>query len=204
MKIKCLIVDDHQLFNDGLALILNESKKFEVFAQIFDSRNAYHKCFQNKVDLVLVDYNMPNLNGLELVKQLSTLPYKPKIVVISMYADRREIEQFEKQGADGYFTKTTPSNLLLSKLIEIVNGASYFEHHQQENRPKDQFYLKNQFTKREVEVLKLLKKEYTTEQIATELGLSYYTIETHRKNINQKMKFTSKKEYFDFLEQYVE
>lgn len=204
MKIKCIIVDDHQLFNDGLSLILKESKKFEISEQIYDSRQAYFKCIQKTVDLVLVDYNMPNLNGIEVVKQLKTLPYSPKIVIISMYADQREIEQFEKLGANGYFTKTTPANVLLGKLLEIVDGASYFDHHQQENRPKDQFYLKNHFTKREVEVLKLLKKEYTTEQIATELGLSYYTIETHRKNINQKMKFDSKKEYFDFLEQYVQ
>lgn len=204
MKIKCLIIDDHQLFNDGLALILKESKEFEIIEQIYDSRQAYFKCIQKTVDLVLVDYNMPNLNGLEVVKQLKTLPYSPKIVIISMYADHREIQQFEKLGANGYFTKTTPANVLLGKLLEIVKGASYFDHHQQENRPKDQFYLKNQLTKREVEVLKLLKKEYTTEQIATTLKLSYFTVETHRKNVNQKMKFSSKKEYYDFLEGFTE
>jgi len=204
MKLKCLLIDDHHLFNDGLALILKESGKFDVIEQVYDSRQAYFKCMQRVVDLILVDYNMPHLNGLEVVKQLKTLSCSPKIVIISMYADTREIEQFEKLGANGYFSKTTPANLLVAHLLEVVNGKNYFDYHRKENKPADNFYTKNQLTKREVEVLKLLKKEYTSEQIATEMGLSYYTIETHRKNINHKMKFASKKEFYDFLENFVE
>lgn len=200
MKLKCLIIDDHHLFNDGLALILKESGKFDVIEQIYDSRQAYFKSSQQVADLILVDYNMPHLNGLEVVKQLKTLHYSPKIVIISMYADTREIEQFETLGTNGYFSKTTPANLLVSHLLEIINGKTYFDYHKKENKPESHFYNKNQLTKREIEVLKLLKKEYTTEQIATEMGLSYYTIETHRKNINQKMKFASKKEFYDFLD----
>jgi DNA-binding NarL/FixJ family response regulator len=203
MKLKCLIIDDHHLFNDGLVLILKESGKFEVMEQIYDSRQAYSKCTQHTADLILVDYNMPHLNGLEVVKQLKTLNYSPKIVVISMYADHREIEQFETLGVNGYFSKTTPANLLVSQLIQILKGENYFDYHKNENKPTDNFYNKNQLTKREVEVLRLLKREYTTEQIANQMGLSYYTIETHRKNINQKMKFGSKKEFYDFLENFI-
>jgi len=64
-------------------------------------------------------------------------------------------------------------------------------------------FLKPDYTKREVEVLRLFKREYTTEQISTQMGLSYYTIKTHRKNINQKMKFDSKKDFYDFLENFI-
>lgn len=204
MKLKCFIIDDHHLFNDGLALILKKSKKLEVIEQVYDSRQAYFKCMQHKADLILVDYNMPHLNGLEVVKQLKALAYSPKIVIISMYADKREIEQFEALGANGYFSKTTPADLLVSRLLQIIKGENYFDYHKKENKPESHFYNKNQLTKREVGVLKLIKKEYTTEQIAAEMGLSYYTIETHRKNINQKMKFTSKKEFYDFLEGFTE
>lgn len=204
MKLKCLIIDDHHLFNDGLTLILKESGKFDVIEQIYDSRQAYFKSSQRVADLILVDYNMPHLNGLEVVKQLKTLLYSPKIVIISMYADTREIEQFISLGANGYFSKTTPADLLVSRLLQIIKGENYFDYHKKENKPDNQFYTKNQLTKREVEVLKLLKKEYKTEQIAAEMGLSYYTIETHRKNINQKMKFTSKKDFYNFLEKFIE
>ena len=204
MKLKCLIIDDHHLFNDGLTLILKESGKFDVIEQIYDSRQAYFKSSQRVADLILVDYNMPHLNGLEVVKQLKTLLYSPKIVIISMYADTREIEQFISLGANGYFSKTTPADLLVSRLLQIIKGENYFDYHKKENKHDNQFYTKNQLTKREVEVLKLLKKEYKTEQIAAEMGLSYYTIETHRKNINQKMKFTSKKDFYNFLEKFIE
>ena len=203
MKLECLIIDDHQLFNEGLALILKESGKFLVLEQIYDSRQAYIKCTQNTADLILIDYNMPHLNGLEVVKQLRSLKYSPKIVIISTYADHREIEQFEALGANGYFSKTTPPNLLVSRLLQIVKGENYFDYHKKENKPDSHFYNQNQLTKREVDVLKFIKKEYTTEQIATEMSLSYHTIETHRKNINQKMKFASKREFYDFLENFI-
>ncbi len=107
MKLECIIIDDHHLFNEGLALILKQSETFLVLEQIYDSRQAYVKCTQNKADLILIDYNMPYLNGLEVVKQLRSLTYSPKIVIISTYADHREIEQFEELGVNGYFSKTT-------------------------------------------------------------------------------------------------
>ena len=144
MKLKCLIIDDHHLFNDGLALIFKESGKFEVIEQIYDSRQAYLKCTQCMADLILVDYNMPHLNGLEVVKQLKTLPYSPKIVIISMYANHREIGQFEALGVNGYFSKTTPAKLLVEQLVEILKGENYFDYHKNENKPTDNFYNKNQ------------------------------------------------------------
>ncbi len=201
MKYNCIIIDDHTLFNDGLSMILKESESFIVMDQIFDSRQAYHKCFSLSPDLVLVDYNMPNLNGLEVVKQLRSLPKIPKIVVLSMYAELKDIVLFESHGVNGYISKTIPANELINRLSQIMDGKNYFEKKQKEKVSKtDSFSQKNQLTKRELEILKLLKKEYTTEQMAQSLNLSYYTVETHRKNINQKLKFDSKKEYFEFLE----
>ena len=73
MKTTTIIIDDHTLFNDGLRLILKESKSFEVIEQIYDSRHAYHKCFTLMPGLTIVDYNMPYLNGPEVVKQLKSL-----------------------------------------------------------------------------------------------------------------------------------
>ncbi len=202
MKTKTVIIDDHTLFNDGLSLILKESGSFEVIEQIYDSRQAYFRCFSLLPQLVMIDYNMPHMNGLEVVKQLKTLKLEVKIVVVSMYADKREIALFKEAGVDAYVTKTTPSNELIATLKKVMQGEKIFESNLN-NKPiieKDAFALKHSLTKRETEILKLIKKEYTTEQIATILGLSYYTVETHRKNVNQKMKFKTKKEFSDFLE----
>ncbi len=203
MKTTTIIIDDHTLFNDGLRLILKESKSFEVIEQIYDSRHAYHKCFTLMPGLIIVDYNMPHLNGLEVVKQLKSLNYEKKVVIVSMYADKKEIALFEEAGVDGYITKTTPANILIESLQRILSGEKvYVTNNFNKLAPeKDSFSKSHQLTKREVEVLKLLKKDYTNEQIATILKLSYYTIETHRKNINNKINFSTKKEFYDFLEQ---
>jgi DNA-binding NarL/FixJ family response regulator len=202
MEIQTVIIDDHTLFNDGLSLILKESGSFKVIEQIYDSRQAFFKCFSLQPQLVMVDYNMPYFNGLEVVKQLKTLKMDAKIVIVSMYAEKREIALFEEIGVDAYITKTTPAKELIAILKKVMQGEKIFES-SFNNKPiieKDAFALKHNLTKRETEILKLIKKEYTTEQIATALNLSFYTVETHRKNVNQKMKFKTKKEFFDFLE----
>jgi DNA-binding NarL/FixJ family response regulator len=195
-----IIIDDHSLFNDGLALILKESD-FKVIEQVYDSRQAFFKCYSLRPDLVIIDYNMPNLNGLEVVKQINSLDYDCKIVIVSMYADKKEIALFKEEGVDGYINKTTPAADLIQALNAILKGEKVFITNAIEKPKvqKDEFEKKHRLTKRELEILKLIKDDYTTEQIATSLELSYYTVETHRKNIKHKLNFDTKQEYYDFL-----
>jgi DNA-binding NarL/FixJ family response regulator len=196
-----IIIDDHSLFNDGLCLILKESKYFNVIEQIYDSRHAYFKYLSLRPKLVIVDYNMPHLNGLEVVKQIKTLNYDSKIVIVSMYADKKEISLFKEQGVDGYINKTTSAPDLINALKSIMKGEKVFLSNavQKIEVQKDEFMLKHQFTKREMEILKLIKQDFSTEQIASHLNLSYYTVETHRKNINHKANFNTKQEFYEFL-----
>ena len=201
MKNKVIIIDDHALFNEGLSLILKESGQFNVIKQVYDSRQACYDCQLLVPELVLIDFNMPYLNGLEVAKQLKEILLLSKIVVISMYAEPREIALFKEVGVDGYISKTTNGVELITALKKIMSGETFFEKPMEKKMiEKDSFALQHQLTKREMEVLKNIKKGFTTEQIAKELGLSFYTIETHRKNINQKLKFKTRKEFYDFLE----
>lgn len=202
MKTKTIIVDDHSLFNDGLRLILKESGAFDVIEQVYDSRQAYHKCFSLMPALIIVDYNMPYLNGLEVVKQLKSLAYDKKVVIVSMYADKRELELFDQVGVDGYITKTTPGSTMVTTLQRILAGEKVFvtNNFNKEVLDKDSFAKQHQLTKREAEVIKLMGKDYTSEQMAEAMHLSVFTIETHRKHINQKLKFNSKQEFYEFLE----
>ncbi len=201
MITKVLIIDDHQLFNDGLSLILKESKDFKVVGQVYDSRQALYKCQALNPDLVLVDFNMPYLDGLAVVQQLGTLMKTFKVVVISMYANSKEIALFKESGVDGYLPKTTPAKELRNILRRIMHGEQLFKSLAAEKAAasKDSFVLKYQLTKREVEIMRALKKGYTTEQTAQELNLSYFTVETHRKNINQKLNLKTRNEFYDFL-----
>lgn len=195
-----IIIDDHSLFNDGLSLILKESG-FKVVEQVYDSRQAYFKCYSLRPSLVIIDYNMPHLNGLEVVKQINSLDYDCKIVIVSMYADKKEIALFKDQGVDGYINKTTPAPDLIRALNAILKGEKVFISNAivKPELQKDEFEKKHRLTKRELEILKLIKDDYTTEQIATSLSLSFYTVETHRKNIKHKLNFETKQEYYDFL-----
>lgn len=202
MKTRTVIIDDHALFNEGLALILKESGSFEVVGQIYDSRQAVYQCQTLVPQLVLVDYNMPHLNGLEVVKQLRNLPSKPRIVIISMYADKQELKLFAEANVEGYLTKTTSSAELVESLKKVMAGDKIISvgRQQKESNVKDFFALKHQLTKREYQIVLGLKDGKTTEQLAQDLGLSYLTVETHRKNINAKLKLNSKNEFYDFLQ----
>jgi len=133
---------------------------------------------------------------------LQTLMSKPKIVIISMYAEKRELKLFSAVNVDGYLSKTTPSAELISSLNKIVAGDKIISVGtvNKEKPARDFFALKHQLTKREYEIVLGLKEDRTTEQIAQQLGLSYLTVETHRKNINAKLKLRSKQELFEFLQ----
>jgi DNA-binding NarL/FixJ family response regulator len=205
MKTTTIIVDDHSLFNDGLRLILRESEIFEVIEQIYDSRDTYQKCLELKPALIIVDYNMPHLSGLEVVKQLQNLDYNKKVVIVSMYADKKEIALFEEAGVNGYFTKTTPANILVESLKKIMNGEKVIvaNNFNKATTDTDNLAKRYKLTKREIEIVKLVGKSYTSEQIASALNLSFYTVETHRKNINQKLNFESKQEFYEFLRELV-
>ena len=202
MKIRTVIIDDHTLFNDGLALILKESNEFDVVGQVYDSRKAIYSCQSLIPQLILVDYNMPYLNGLDVVAQIKELTSKPKVVIISMYADKKELNLFKVADVDGFLTKTTSANELIASLRKIIAGDKIISagREPKESSVKDFFALKHQLTKREYEIVKLLKDGETTDEIANKLGLSYLTVETHRKNINAKLKLHNKQDFYNFLQ----
>ncbi|OIN55531.1 response regulator transcription factor [Arsenicibacter rosenii] len=204
MKIPVLIIDDHQLFSDGLSLILKESNQFDVVGQVFDSRQAIYQCLSIRPSLVLIDFNMPEINGLTIVNELKAQSFSGKIVVISMYAGNKEIEMFKDSGVDGYLPKTTPASKLIDALCGVMSGDQVFESlvTKKELTVKDSFTMKNRLTKREADILRAIKKGMTTEDVANYLNLSYYTVETHRKNINQKLNIRSKVEFYDFLSKF--
>lgn len=203
MPIRTILIDDHRLFNDGLSLVLRESPDFVVVDQVYDSREAFAACLRHTPDLVLVDFNMPHLDGLAVVGQLRQLPAACKVVVISMYAEKREIARFNALDIAGYIAKTVAADRLLTLLRQVMQGQRVIETDMPQGTaplPGDVFQVKYGLTKREIEILKGVKRGLTTEQIADELFLSYFTVQTHRKNISQKLPFATKKDFYDFLE----
>jgi DNA-binding NarL/FixJ family response regulator len=200
---RTVLIDDHQLFNDGLKLILANSPDFTVVEQVFDSQLACEVCAQHQPDLVLVDFNMPHLDGLAVVQQIKQLPFRCRIVVVSMYAEQPEIARFKALNVNGYIAKTVPAERLLQLLEWVMEGERVFETDIVSATPAtlpDFFWLRYQLTRREVEILQRIKAGLSSEQIAAELELSYHTVQAHRRNINRKLPFKTDKELYDFLD----
>ena len=188
--IKLLIVDDHRLFSNGLAALLEKYEDFEVLKQVDDSRNAIHEVQNLNPDVVLIDFNMPNINGLELTKILLEGFPKLKILILSMYDDERFVKDFKQAGAKGYLTKTEEIETVKQAILSIYQGKKVFNKLDfiSPNLHNEELFLKKfAITRREKEVIDLIVLGKTTRQISEHLGISYYTAETHRKNIYIKL-----------------
>lgn len=201
---RTILIDDHQLFSDGLRLILNASPHFRVVEQVFDSRQALTACLQHRPDLVLLDINMPHLNGAEVVMQLQSLPHCCRTVMLTMYAEKREIDRFKALDVAGFLAKTIPADQLLTALADIMQGKRVINTDSPVEKPtphsSDYFQLRPKLSKRELQVLRGVRQGLTTEQIALQLELSYFTVQTHRKNARRKLPFETERELFDFLD----
>jgi DNA-binding NarL/FixJ family response regulator len=188
--IKILIVDDHKLFSNGLAALLEKYEEFEVLKLVEDSRNAIFEVQNTNPDVVLIDFNMPNINGLELTKLLLEEYSTLKILILSMYDDERYIRDFKQAGAKGYLTKTEEIEVVKQAILDIYAGKKVFRKMDfvNQNAHNDELFLKKfAITRREKEIIDLIIEGMTTRQISEHLGISYYTAETHRKNIYVKL-----------------
>jgi DNA-binding NarL/FixJ family response regulator len=124
--------------------------------------------------------------------------------MISAYSDEKVVDQAKKAGADGYILKNSSKDELMKAIIDVVSGNTHFDLQNEPNqddafKKMDIFLRKYNLTKREKEILLYLKQTYTNQQIADKLFLSVYTVETHRKNIMQKLQLSSPAALVKFL-----
>lgn len=180
--IKIIIVDDHQMFLDGLFSVLSKQENIEVLFVENKAKNALKKIKKQIPNLVITDISMPEMNGLEFIKTLNKLYPEIKILVLSMFAN---IQSFD--GIDGYLLKEVDSKDLIAAINGIVlKDKKYFE--AVENKKEDFDYKKNILSQREKQLIQLIALEHTTEEIAKKLFISKHTVESHRKNIFFKLR----------------
>lgn len=188
-NIRVMIVDDHRLFNDGLCGMLNSEEGFNVVAQVYDSREAMRMVLEYHPDVVLVDFNMPHLNGIELTEELTRQVKELKVLILSMYTEEIYIDRFRKSQSRGYLFKTASLEEVAAAIRVVHAGGTYFPGSTvRKNVHQDDLFLKKlKLSGRELEVMQLVKEGLTTKEIATRLNISFYTAETHRKNIKVKI-----------------
>ncbi|ATL46693.1 DNA-binding response regulator [Chitinophaga caeni] len=192
MKARIIIADDHQLLIDGLQSVLAANKEWELIEPVNDGRALLDRLANTEVDLVLLDLNMPQLDGIKSLEQIKRLYPRIKVLVISNYHQAQLILNIQQMGADGYLLKNTNASTLLKVIELILNGEKFFDAPQSQGQEIpdyfiDDFLKKYQLTKREVEIIKMIGDEMTSREIGQQLYISEFTVNTHRKNIMRKL-----------------
>ena len=190
-EIKVIIADDHKLFREGLAGLLQKYDDIKIIKSVGDGLE-FMECVKNLVeaDIALLDITMPNKDGFQVLKELKALNTTLKPIVISMYNDGNYIAKCAKMGAYGYLLKNTDESELVLAIRTVAKGKKYFSAEISEkmiNFMSTQSISENVLSNKETEVLELLSKGLTTNEIAAQLYVSSRTIETHRGNILKKL-----------------
>ena len=190
-KINIIIADDHTLFINGLKLLLKEEPWIEVIDVANDGKELLDILTKTIPDLILLDINMPVLNGLDAARYIKQTHSSVKLIILSTYNEDHLIDKAKQAGVNGYLLKNSSKEDLLQTIRLVINNQSafpYLEPKKENVFDKEDSFLKQfNLTKREAEIIILLKNNLTNQQIADQLFLSIYTVETHRKNIMQKL-----------------
>ena len=195
-KIRIMLADDHPLFIEGLSMMLRREPDFELCGLANNGREVLEMLPTTHPDLILLDINMPKMNGLETIKYIKQSYPNVKIVMLSGYFDDAIIKEAKAKGANGYLLKSSQKDELIQTIKMVYSGAVFTtpqpdEPTHGEFLQNDKFLAQFNLTKRERELIQLIKNGMTNQDIAQNLHLSVYTVETHRKNIMQKLKLNS-------------
>lgn len=185
---KLFLTDDHAILIGGLIKIIESEPDLEVIGSAGTVTDTMSFLSQKKVDLLITDYNLPDEDGLSLVRKVRRKYPETKILVLSMHDEAHLVKEILKEGIDGYLIKKDSHNELINAIYTIKSGRTYLSSDVNKilirglNGTEEQRLL----TDREREILVLISKEFTNKQIAEELFISERTVETHRKNIFRK------------------
>ena len=195
--IKLLIADDQRVLLEGLVSLLQNEPNFEIAATAENGQQVIDLLKKNDYDICLLDISMPQIDGMETTKWIVKNKPRTKIIILTTHDEEEIIAEMLHIGVSGYLMKTSTRQELVDGINRVVSGKLYFS--DEVNTALLQGYAKGiekkkdmdtpiLLTQREKEIVQLLAKEYTNEKIASELHISYRTVETHRKNIMQKTK----------------
>lgn len=199
MKDKCItvmIVDDHVLLREGLKQILELEDDIEVVAQAGDGEEAIEKAQEYNPDVMLLDINMPKINGIETLRRLKDLGINSKTIMLTIHEDREYLFETMKIGANGYVLKDSDADGLIKAIRDVNHGKTYIQpsiasilvEELNEKGKIDGDYAKiESLTKREYEVLTLIAGGLNNREIANKLFISEKTVKNHVSNIFKKL-----------------
>ena len=195
MSIKIILADDHKLFCEGLRSMLDSQPGLKVIATAPDGHAAVNLVRETSPDVVIIDIGMPNLNGIEATRKIVAENASIKVIALSMHSDKRFIAEMFKAGASAYLLKDCDLEELTNAISAVMEDNPYISPSVSKVVIKD--YIKNLknentsvftvLTAREREVLQILAEGKNTHQIAATLFVSEKTVESHRRQIMNKL-----------------
>ncbi|WP_298882493.1 response regulator transcription factor [uncultured Polaribacter sp.] len=199
MSVKIVIADDHPLIAEGIKNVIETNKKFNVVKIVSNGKEAISYVENNLVDLLLLDIDMPIINGIECAEKLITQDKDIKIAILSMHEDPFIVKKVMNLGVKSYMLKTISNNELLFAIEKIIAGENYFNADITKAilEKKESLFVSSKFdqksplldelTKREKEIIKNISLGLTSQEIADKLFISFKTVDTHRTNIMRKL-----------------
>ncbi len=193
--IKIVIADDHEIFREGFKLLLKNQPELQLVGEAENGKELLEIAYREQPDVAIIDIKMPVMDGIEACQQIKKKFPDLKVIALSMFNDDNLIIDMLESGAKGYLLKNTNKNELLEATKAVFEGSTYYCSatsakltrmiaESKFNPYRDHPVQK--FTARETDIIKLICEQYTNKEIATMLGLSIRTVESHRKNIQEK------------------
>ncbi|HNX56121.1 MAG TPA: response regulator transcription factor [Prolixibacteraceae bacterium] len=189
-RINVLLTDDHQIIIDGLKSLLKNQDEINVAAEAKNGRDALRILDLISIDVLLMDIDMPVMNGIDALKEIRRQNSKVKVVILSMHNEAGMIKSLIDLGANGYLLKSCTQDELVDAIKKVASGQSYFSSDVTLAllKPATNQGQQNEIlTERETEILKLIAAGFSNKEIGEQLFISHRTVDTHRTNLMKKL-----------------
>lgn len=203
-KISILLVDDHKLIRDSWSFILNSDPRFTVIAETSSGEEAIEIAQQKKPMIILMDVNMTPVNGFDATRQIQKVSPDSRVIAVSMHTMPAYAKRMMQLGAMGYVTKNSSKDEMITAIIEVNDGKKYIceevknilaQQELDENAEGDM----NNLSRREIDIIKLIKEGNSSKEIALKLDISLKTVEVHRYNILKKLRLKNTAALVNFI-----
>ena len=192
-KITILIADDHTLVRETWSFILNTDERFKVIAESGSGEEAVELARQLRPDIVIMDINLPGMNGIEATQLIRKYSPASKILGVSLHTQPTYARKMIQKGAMGYVTKNSSREEMFKAIMEVHAGRRYICEEiknilsEQVINGEDQQAGLNALSQREIEIINFIKKGFSSKEIAESLDISVKTVEVHRYNVLKKL-----------------
>ncbi len=191
---KILLVDDHDMIREGIKSYFVTNDSYEVAGEAANGKEALELYQENKYDLILSDINMPEMDGMELIKNIKSTNPDQRILVLTMLNDIAHIKKLIATGINGFVLKNSPKTDIMDAVESIMNDKDYYSkdvydalvHNISKRKPTQRLTHETELSTREKEVVELIVLEHSNQEIADKLFIGIRTVETHKRNILEK------------------